>query len=228
MTTTPRHLELFIRDGRTVAQCRTETNGRLDDPVTIDVAGPEWSSFLSEWGHTQAAEITVLVKQLEQLLGERDLLQKEVDKIPSLLEQIGTIKQLKEDVAALTQQLSAVTGERNELLAQVPVIPLLREEVDTLRQAKNDLEVEVVRLTALVPPPLSPREVTPREFLSRLSEEDRLAIWNSGDPRCAFAMMELFSATSINLDSPVLAGMIDMLVEAGVDIDETERARIFA
>lgn len=178
--TTPRHLELFIRDNKTVAQCRTETNGRLDDPVSIAVAGPEWTTFLSAWNKTQAAEI------------------------------------------------AALTTDRDALQAQVDTIHGLTTQIAELTTAKANLEAEVERLTALVPPPPNPREVTPREFLSRISAEDKLAIWNSDDPRCAAAMWELFAATSINLDSPVLSGMIDTLIESGVNIDATERARIFA
>lgn len=192
--TTPRHLELFIRDNKTVAQCRTETNGRLDDPVSIAVAGPEWTTFLSAWNQTQAAEIAALT-------AERDALQTDLTKI---------------------------TTERDTYKTQADTIPRLTAQVETLTTEKAALQAEVERLTALVPPPPNPREVTPREFLSRISAEDKLAIWNSDDPRCAAAMWELFAATSINLDSPVLSGMIDTLIESGVNIDATERARIFA
>lgn len=122
---------------------------------------------------------------------------------------------------ALTARLATLTSERDVLQNAVNTIPDL-----TTKNA--ELEAEVARLTLLVPPPVGPRELTPREFLARISDQDKLTIWNSDDPRCAAAMWELFAATSINLDSPVLAGMIDMLIEAGVDIDETERARIFA
>jgi len=192
--TTPRHLELFIRDNKTVAQCRTETNGRLDDPVSIAVAGPEWTAFLAAWNQTQAAEIVALT-------AERD---------------------------ALQTSLSIMTADRDGQKAIADTVPGLQEQLATLASEKAALQAEADRLTLLVPPPLGPREITPREFLARISDQDKLTIWNSDDPRCAAAMWELFAATSINLDSPVLAGMIDMLIEAGVDIDETERARIFA
>lgn len=185
--TTPRHFELFIRDGKTAGQCRTETNGRLDDPVAIAIAGPEWSAFFEQWGQAQAVEIDALQTQVTTLTNERDALQSQADTIPGL-----------------------------------------QSQIESLTTAKAALEAEVARLTALVPPPMGPRELTPREFLSRISDQDKLTIWNSDDPRCAAAMWELFAATSINLDSPILAGMIDMLIEAGVDIDEIERARIFA
>lgn len=192
--TTPRHLELFIRENKTVAQCRTETNGRLDDPVSIAVAGPEWTAFLSAWGKTQAAEIAALT-------AARD---------------------------ALQTSLTEMTADRDEQKVIADTVPALQEQMATLITEKAALQAEVARLTALVPLPLGPREITPREFLSRISTEDKLAIWNSDDPRCAAAMWELFAATSINLDSPVLSGMIDTLIESGVNIDATERARIFA
>lgn len=156
MTTTPRHLELFIRDGKTAAQCRTETNGRLDDPVSIAVAGPEWSTFVADFSATQAAEIAALETQ------------------------------------------------------------------------RATMQAEIDRLTALVPPPQNPRELTPREFLSRISDSDKMAIMQSKDPRCLAAMWTLFTTLSVDLDSTVLVELIDALVDAGIEIDEAERARIFA
>jgi hypothetical protein len=129
---------------------------------------------------------------------------------------------------ALQASLATMMEDRDAQKAIADTVPGLQEQVATLSVEKAALQAEVERLTLLVPPPLGPREITPREFLARISDQDKLTIWNSDDPRCAAAMWELFAATSINLDSPVLAGMIDMLIEAGVDIDETERARIFA
>jgi hypothetical protein len=86
---TPRHLELFIRDGRTVSQCRTETNGRLDDPVSIAVAGPEWAAFVAEFGAAQAAEIIALKTERDAavlaLETQRTTMQAEIDRLTALI-----------------------------------------------------------------------------------------------------------------------------------------------
>jgi len=167
MTTTPRHLELFIRNGKTAAQCRTETDGRLDDPKSIAVAGPEWSAFVADFGATQAAEI------------------------------------------------ASLTAGRDEAVA-------------ALETQRATMQAEIDRLTALVPPPMGPREITPREFLNRISDEDKLAIMQSKDPRCLAAMWTLFTTLSVDLDSPLLADLIDALIDAGIEIDDAEREAIFA
>lgn len=87
--TTPRHLELFIRDGKTAAQCRTETNGRLDDPVSIVVAGPEWAAFVADFGQTQAEEIDSLTTERDAAVAsletQRATMQAEIDRLTLLL-----------------------------------------------------------------------------------------------------------------------------------------------
>jgi FtsZ-binding cell division protein ZapB len=121
--TTPRHLELFIRDGRTAAQCRTETNGRLDDPVSIAVAGPEWGAFVADFGKLQAAEITdltferdLLQQHVTTLTAERDALQSQVDTIPGLQSQVA---ELTAEKATLECSVSALTSRVSELEAEL-------------------------------------------------------------------------------------------------------------
>lgn len=187
--TIPKHVELFIRsDGAVVAQCRTETAGRLDDPVSLATSGTLWDAFKAAWGAAQLAQIDQLQATLATRTTERDQLQLQADRIPGL-----------------ESQLADLTADRDQLQA------------------------EVDRLTALVPPPRGPREITPEEFLTRFSPADIMAIDRSTDPRVILAKVTLQTRSSvINLDSPTLAAMIDGLIEAGVPIDETERARIFA
>jgi hypothetical protein len=93
---------------------------------------------------------------------------------------------------------------------------------------RNQLMEEVRRLTDLLPPPPNSRHLSPREFLDRLSMQDKLAIMESTDPRCMIAMMTLFTSLTVDLDSPLLVELIDNLVAAGIDIDEVDRALIFA
>lgn len=117
---------------------------------------------------------------------------------------------------AFTDQFAAaVVAERDEVVAAI-------------ESQRETMQAEIDRLTALIPPPPNPRELTPREFLSRISDADKMAIMQSKDPRCMAAMWTLFTTLSVDLDSPILVDLIDALVDAGIQIDETERARIFA
>jgi len=86
MTIRPKHVELFItNDGHTVAQCRTETNGRIDDPVSIAVAGAEWSAFLAEWGQSQQAQIQSLTAERDAALASLQPLQAEIERLTELI-----------------------------------------------------------------------------------------------------------------------------------------------
>ncbi len=129
---------------------------------------------------------------------------------------------------ALQSQVTALTAERDTLQTQVDTIPGLTAQIVELTAEKAELEAEVARLAALVPPPLPPRAIPPRDFLARISDDDKLEIMQSKDPRCMVAMMHLFTALSVELDSPVLHGMIDALVDAGIPIDDADRERLFA
>lgn len=103
------------------------------------------------------------------------------------------------------------------------------EQRDALASEVADLLNQIEVLRAQVPPERGPREITPEEFLSRFSPADIVAIDQSSDPRVVLAKVTLQTRSSvIDLDSPVLKQMIDGLIEAGVAIDETEYARIFA
>jgi hypothetical protein len=91
------------------------------------------------------------------------------------------------------------------------------------------MQAEINRLTALVPPPMGPREITPESFLTRFSAEDIVAIDQSKDPRVILAKVTLQTRSSvINLDSPTLAGLVDGLIAGGIEIDDAEREAIFA
>jgi len=120
--TTPRHLELFIRDNKTVAQCRTETNGRLDDPVSIAVAGPEWTAFLAAWNQTQAAEIVALTAGRDALQTSLREMTAGRDAQKAIAE---TVSDLQEQLATLTAEKSALQAEVDRLTALVP--PVLPE-----------------------------------------------------------------------------------------------------
>lgn len=129
---------------------------------------------------------------------------------------------------AIASTVPALKRERDAALAQSDVLQAQVDTIPSLNQQIAELTAEVERLTASIPPPPSPREITPREFLERISQSDKDAIMDSRDPRCRAAVWTLFTSLSVNLDSPVLVGLIDALVAAGINIDETERARIFA
>jgi hypothetical protein len=107
---------------------------------------------------------------------------------------------------------AAAVTERDELAAQV-----------------SELLAQISTLQSQIPAPRGPREVTPEQFLARFSPADIVAIDQSTDPRVVLAKVTLQTRSSvIDLDSPLLAAMIDGLIEAGIAIDQTERERIFA
>lgn len=99
MTMQPKHVELFIKsDGTVVAQCRTETAGRLDDPVSLQVGGDIWAQFKEDWGAAQLAQIADLTSARDQLTkdlqeqhstqtAERAALQAEIDRLTALVPQ---------------------------------------------------------------------------------------------------------------------------------------------
>jgi len=124
---------------------------------------------------------------------------------------------------SLQATLTARTAERDALQVQADRISGLESEISDLRSERD------TRLTALVPPPRGPREVTPEEFLTRFSASDIVAIDQSTDPRVVIAKVTLQTRASvISLDSPLLAEMIDGLIAAGIPIDAADRERIFA
>jgi|GEM_PF-2613573 len=130
---------------------------------------------------------------------------------------------------SMQTELNARTAERDALRLQANRIPDFESQISNLTSERDSLTAEVARLTALVPPPRGPREVTPEEFLTRFSPADIVAIDLSQDPRVILAKVTLQTRSSvINLDSPILIGMIDGLIAAGIPIDDAERARIFA
>lgn len=130
---------------------------------------------------------------------------------------------------SLKVTLATLTTERDSLQIQADRVPSLESEISDLRSERDTLTAEVARLTALVPPPRGPREVTPEEFLTRFSAADIVAIDQSSDPRVVIAKVTLQTRSSvISLDSPLLVEMIDGLIDAGIPIDAAEKERIFA
>lgn len=186
MTMTPKHLELFIKsDGTIVAQCRTETNGRLDDPVSLNVAGEIWQQFKTDWNAALLAQIDdrnatceALTSAVETLTAERDAAQANADRY---LEQLTAAQELLD---SLTAEHTALEAERDALLARVPPEP-------------------------------KPREVTPAAFLERFEQQQLYRIWNSESPIAGAACWTLFTWQGlINLDSPRLHQLLAGLVAA--------------
>lgn len=135
---------------------------------------------------------------------------------------------LKAQHAAAQAELATLTTARDaglqtiaSLTEQVETIPSLTERIAALTAERDELQ-------SRVPPQPGPREVSPREFLARISDADKIAIMSSRDPRCMAAMWTLFTTLSVDLDSPILAELVDALIDAGIEIDETERERMFA
>jgi hypothetical protein len=158
-------------NGTPFSEVHTETlvseKWYANDPVTLDLAGPEADAWKELYNASALAECSGLRSQ---------------------------VVHKNDAIAALTKQVEELTTE-----------------LATYREAVRN-----------------PREISPAEFLQRVSDGDKIAIMQSRDPRCMAAMWTLFTTQFVNLDSPVLASLIDALIEAGIDIDDTERARIFA
>ncbi len=167
MTMQPKHIELFIRsDGVVVAQCRTETAGRLDDPVSLHVGGEIWAQFQSDWGAAQLAQIADLTSARDQLTTDLQALTAERDQLQQQLEQATAT------LADLQEQHSTYAFERAALQA------------------------EIDRLTALVPPPATDYQVSRSEFLERLQAADEqimFDIWKSDSPQAIMAVVALFT-----------------------------------
>lgn len=102
------------------------------------------------------------------------------------------------------------------------------ESHNTVLTELSEAKTEIAKLTAMIPEPLPERHIAPRDFLARISTDDQLAIFESTDPRCRMAMLTLFTTLSVDLDSPILSDLVDGLIDAGIKIDDEERARIFA
>lgn len=132
--------------------------------------------------------------------------------------------------AAYAQSVVDVSAAKDQLLAaEQEAHSATKTLLDEATAKLPELQAENDRLTALVPQPLGQRQVTPEQFLTRFSPDDLVTIDQSKDPRVIIAKLTLQTRESvIDLDSPLLAGMIDGLIAAGIPIDETERARIFA
>ena len=223
MSTRP--YELFVRfaaDG-TVAGVSVRTittlNGRdyESDPSPLTgTSDPAFVEFADQFSAAVTAERDALQTQLQEATTARDALQTQ-------LQEATTARD------ALQTQLQEATTARDALQTQANLVPDLQSQVATLKAENAALQAEVDRLTALVPPPMGLREVTAEEFLSRFSDTDRVAIGLSQDPRAILAQQELFTRSSrIDLDSPRLIGLIDALIDAGIPIDESDYARIFA
>jgi hypothetical protein len=101
----------------------------------------------------------------------------------------------------------ATIAERDAALLQI---------VD-LQSQITSLTAEVERLTALVPPPIGPRQVYPRELLARLTFAEVVAAIRTDDDAAIYAVANLQTTVSpVDLDSEETRTLIGALVVAGV------------
>jgi uncharacterized small protein (DUF1192 family) len=135
----------------------------------------------------------------------------------------------KSDHDSTKALLATAETARDDASSQIAV---LQSQVDTIPGLLSQIAAmtaEVERLTALIPKPLGPREITAEAFFARLSLEDVIAIMCNKDPRVVLAVVRLFVRSEvIDLDSDILKGLIAGLVDSGVPFDDADLARIFA
>ena len=103
--------------------------------------------------------------------------------------------------AAFADQFAAaIVGERDAAIAE-----------------KATLQAEIDRLTTLIPPPLPPRSIYPRELLGRLTMAEVVAAIRSDDDAVIFAVANLQTTVSpVLLDSDETRMLIGSLVMSGI------------
>lgn len=136
---------------------------------------------------------------------------------------------VKNRPAAASLQTLEITESGRELENVVPLdvdaigdyaesfsIGLLAER-DSLASQVVAMQTEIDRLTALIPPPLPPRSIYPRELLGRLTFAEVVAAIRTDDDAAIYAVANLQTVVSpVDLDSEETHTLIGALVRAGI------------
>lgn len=130
--------------------------------------------------------------------------------------------------AAASLQTLEIVGNR-EFEELVPIDPLALAdyapafnlatiaERDAALLQITSLTAEVERLTALVPLPIGPRQVYPRELLARLTFAEVVAAIRTDDDAAIYAVANLQTTVSpVDLDSEETRTLIGALAVAGI------------
>ena len=89
--------------------------------------------------------------------------------------------------------------------------------VASLESQRATMQAEIDRLTALVLPPIGPRQIYPRELLGRLTFAEVVAAIKTDDDAAIYAVANLQTTVSpIDLDSDETRTLIGALVVAGI------------
>lgn len=135
----------------------------------------------------------------------------------------------KKRPAAASLQTLEITESGRELENIVPLdvdaigdyaesfsIGLLAER-DSLASQVVAMQAEIDRLTALIPPPLPPRSIYPRELLGRFTFAEVVAAIRTDDEAAIYAVANLQTTVApINLDSDETRTLIGALVVAKI------------
>lgn len=93
----------------------------------------------------------------------------------------------------------------------------LLAERDSLATQIATMQAEIDRLTALIPPPLPPRTLYPRELIGRFTFAEVVAAIRTEDDAAIYAVANLQTTVApINLDSEETRTLIGALVVAGI------------
>lgn len=125
---------------------------------------------------------------------------------------------LIDEKAAHAASVAEVSYAKDALLiAAQEALAATRLERDTAVQSVQPLQAEIARLTALIPPPLPPRTLYPRELLGRLTFAEVVAAIKTDDDAAIYAVANLQTTVApVNLDSDETRTLIGALVVAKI------------
>lgn len=146
---------------------------------------------------------------------ERDALLSQVAELKSIIESerlssAAEIERLSSIVAGLNAALSELVSSRDAAVSESVRLQVIADSVP-------ELQSEIDRLTELVPAPLSPRQIYPRELLGRLAFAEVVAAIRTDDDAAIYAVANLQTTVlPIDLDSEETRTLIGALVVAGI------------
>lgn len=125
---------------------------------------------------------------------------------------------LIDEKSAHAASVAEVSAAKDALLnAEQQAHVATQLERDTAVESVRPLQAEIDRLTALIPPPLPPRTLYPRELLARFTFAEVVAAIKTDDDAAIYAVANLQTTVApVNLDSDETRTLIGSLVVAKI------------